>query len=36
MGDTERRRYTGFRGLSVRGLMALQGIKVDIIFKRTQ
>ena len=26
MGDTERPRYTGFRGLSVRGIMALQCI----------
>ena len=24
MGDTERPRYTGFRGLSVRGITALQ------------
>ena len=24
MGDTERHRYTGFRGLSVRGITALQ------------
>ena len=24
MGDTERPRYTGFRSLSVRGIMALQ------------
>ena len=27
MGDTERPRYTGFRGLSVRGITALQCIK---------
>ena len=26
MGDTERPRYTGFRGLSVRGITALQCI----------
>ena len=28
MGDTERPRYTGFRGLSVRGITALQCIPV--------
>ena len=29
MGDTERPRYTGFRGLSVRGITALQCISVQ-------
>ena len=28
MGDTERPRYTGFRGLSVRGITALQCIRI--------
>ena len=32
MGDTERPRYTGFRGLSVRGITALQcTCKVQLI-----
>ena len=31
MGDTERPRYTGFRGLSVRGITALQCSSVQKI-----
>ena len=30
MGDTERPRYTGFRGLSVRGITALQCISLFV------
>ena len=32
MGDTERPRYTGFRGLSVRGITALQCITFLMLF----
>ena len=32
MGDTERPRYTGFRGLSVRGITALQCISFHVFF----
>ena len=35
MGDTERPRYTGFRGLSVRGITALQCISVFKIMSLT-
>ena len=31
MGDTERPRYTGFRGLSVRGITALQCNSFEIL-----
>ena len=34
MGDTERPRYTGFRGLSVRGITALQCM-VNVIMLAT-
>ena len=30
MGDTERPRYTGFRGLSVRGITALQCMCISV------
>ena len=33
MGDTERPRYTGFRGLSVRGITALQCISILILYR---
>ena len=34
MGDTERPRYTGFRGLSVRGITALQCIIQSVLIFR--
>ena len=36
MGDTERPRYTGFRGLSVRGITALQCSRIPRHCKFTQ
>ena len=33
MGDTERPRYTGFRGLSVRGITALQCILKNLLLQ---
>ena len=36
MGDTELPRYTGFRGLSVRGITALQCILFTRLFKHSR